>query len=161
MATIEEMLNRARAINLTHEGATVLEDTKQQYLDINRDQTQSGRTNTGALISPSYIEDPFFRSPEAAARYSRWKDRITPHPDRPSGVPNLFINGAYQAGWDIRINGNNIEHTGYSPLTSAIEAKFRDIRGLSPDNLGKYRINYFHPLLVQRIKHILYGMSGV
>lgn len=158
MATITEMLNRARSINLIQEGSIVLEDTKQAYLDINRDQTQSGRTNTGELITPSYTEDPFFKSPESALRYSRWKDRITPHPDRPSGTPNLFINGAYQSGWDIRINAGKIEHTGYSPLTSAIEAKFRNIRGLSPDRQSEYKINYFHPLLVRRLKQILYGL---
>lgn len=74
-----------------------------------REQLSSGQDGDGRLLRPTYLEDPWFNSPEAgswrggADRYMAWKREITPPydsswlgiPRRPVDTPNLFIDGTF------------------------------------------------------------------
>lgn len=81
-----------------------------------REQLMSGRGGDGDLLSPTYINDPYFHEHEwrrtdkttgkkyhGAEGYRDWKQDITPPkgsemlglPPRPEDVPNLFIEGKF------------------------------------------------------------------
>lgn len=75
-----------RQIVISHAGDMVKLQKEQLFEGIGAD---------GEYIRPFYSEDPYFKSAESAAKYARYKQKITPNPVRPIDVPNLFINGKY------------------------------------------------------------------
>jgi hypothetical protein len=116
-----------------------LEQTKDALLDHNRDQLYDGKTRDGRDLSPTYLEDPYFKTPEAAQAYSDWKDRITPNPKRKSGVPNIFINGTTYNALEVGIVGQNVFFKANVPWGANVEGKFSDkIYGLG----GVYKQEY-------------------
>lgn len=116
-----------------------LEQTKDALLDLNRDQLYDGKTRDGRDLSPTYQEDPYFKTAEAAQRYSDWKDKITPNPNRKSGVPNLFINGYLHNSMAVKISGQNVFYSASAPFGNEVEQKFTDkIYGLG----GVYKEEY-------------------
>lgn len=126
--------------------------TKDQYETLNKKQLYDGKTKTGADLSPTYLNDPYFKSREAAQRYSDWKDKITPNSNRKSGVPNLFINGRYYNSWTTRISRDKIEVQSSDPNAKKIEESFsNNIYGLDDENMSKYRA-IIKPLVVADIK---------
>lgn len=116
-----------------------LEQTKDALLDLNRDQLYDGKTRDGKDISPTYQEDPYFKTPEAAQAYSDWKDKITPNSLRKPGVPNLYINGYYHGSLGVKISGQNVFYNASAEFGNEIEQKYSDkIFGLG----GVYKEEY-------------------
>ena len=83
--------------------ADLLSQREDELLDRQRDQLASGLNSEGTDIMPPYSADlkpgGYFHSPEAAARYAGWKQRIYAPPvhykqkQRNPDTPNLFIDG--------------------------------------------------------------------
>jgi hypothetical protein len=118
--------------------------TLEAQTDHNREQLLAGKTRDGRDLSPTYQEDPFFKSPEAAQRYSDWKDRITPNANRKPGVPNLFINGRLHNAFEVKIQGQNVFYSANVPYGGKVEEKFSDkIYGLG----GVYKMEYLNESL--------------
>lgn len=115
-------------------------------LELIKDQLYSGLDGEGNSLRPTYQEDPYFKSRDAAQRYSDWKDSLvqrTHNPlftQRPKGTPNLIITG----GWfydtlvaDAQPEGLVIRSD--SPLISVLESKYSDyLLRLSPLALEYY-----------------------
>lgn len=121
-----------------------LEKTKEALLDQNREQLLAGKSRDGKDLSPTYLEDPYFKSRESAQRYSNWKDRITPNPNRKQGVPNLFINGRLHNAFEVKIQGQNVFYSANVPYGAKVEEKFTDkIYGLG----GVYKREYLNESL--------------
>ena len=119
------------------EGA--VNQTKEDLLSLNKTQMFDGKTKTGQDITPSYLDDPYFKSRESAQRYSDWKDSITPNPKRKKGTPNLFIVGTYHNSLEIKVGNGQIDTRSSFVKASSIEAKFGgDIYGLG----GEYKEEY-------------------
>jgi hypothetical protein len=133
-----------------------LEQTKEALIDQNREQLLAGKTRDGKDLSPTYLEDPYFKSQESAQRYSDWKDRITPNPNRVSGVPNLFINGYLHSSMGVKISGQNLFYSASASFGNKVEQKFTDkIYGLG----GVYKMEYLNeslgPVFRQSITSII------
>src|SRR5689334_8615887 len=94
MVTVAEMARRFQAINLIQEAAEIISQDPGELEALQKRQLLKGLDNQGRPLSPKYTEDPYFKTVEAAIRYAKWKQTITPDPDRPWDVPNLFITGA-------------------------------------------------------------------
>jgi hypothetical protein len=60
-----------------------------------KSQLWDGKTGEGQNITPSYLDDPFFKTRQQAEGYRNWKNAITPNSDRNPDTPNLFINGYF------------------------------------------------------------------
>lgn len=126
--------------------------TSDDIITLNQQQLYSGRLSDGSPVSPSYLDDPYFKSREAAQRYSDWKDNITPDEQRPSGVPNLFINGRFYQSWRVRASATTIDFESSDPDAMDIEEKFSErIYGLDDDNMNTYRRESFFPVLKEQI----------
>lgn len=139
MNTIANLLRNFSALDTDKVSAVAVDQTKGQLLDENKAQLFAGKLNTGQNLSPTYQEDPYFKTPAAAQRYSDWKDRITPNSERESGVPNLFINGTFFASISIAVDGQIITFDSSFAPSVAIAQKFTDaIYGLG----GKYKQEY-------------------
>lgn len=80
----------------------------EDFVDYVHQQLYSGRDGDDRLLTPTYLNDPFFNTPEAGRWrgkprwYMGWKMHITPPvrayiglPPRPKEVPNLIIRGDF------------------------------------------------------------------
>lgn len=153
MPTALDMLNNFKAMNLTDVAEEVLNKTSGVALEANKDQLYDGKLSTGEDISPTYLEDPYFKSKEAAQRYSDWKDEITPNPRRKKGVPNLFITGPFYASIQVQAEGGGLAYKSGFPAAPSIESKFSvNIYGLGGEYRSEYLDTALEPEWQQRIE---------
>lgn len=124
----------------------------------NLKQLLDGKTNKGADITPSYFNDPFFKTPAAAAAYSRWKDQISPPSNRKSGVPNYYINGYTHRSLKVVIEGDKIVSEFKTPYGKQIEAKSPDLFGLSPQSRAEFIPLVLRPRFMSKVQ-ILLGLK--
>lgn len=135
-----------------------LEQTKDALLDLNRDQLYDGKTREGKDLSPTYLEDPYFKTREAAQRYSDWKDRITPNPLRKSAIPNIFINGKTYSAFEAGVSGQNVFFKANVPWGADVESKFSDkIFGLG----GVYKEEYLNESLGPVFRQSITSITGL
>lgn len=59
----------------------------------NQEQLLEGKNDKGNDLRPYYTEDPYFKSTKTAMAYARFKQKITPNPNRNPNAPNLFVTG--------------------------------------------------------------------
>jgi len=108
MLTINGLYEKVKAVNTDKVIDTAFQNSVSDLGEINKVQLFDGKGNDGQNLTPSYFDDPYFKSRESAQRYSDWKDKITPNPKRQSGTPNLFINGKYYDSRSVFLRGQNI-----------------------------------------------------
>lgn len=132
--------------------------TKGQLLDENKVQLFDGKLKTGLDVSPTYLQDPYFKSPAAAQRYSNWKDVITPNSNRRQDVPNLFIDGTFYKTWSIQMSGDFIKTLSSFRAADAIISTFTPaIWGLG----GPYKAYYVNTDLRPVFKRFMEGATGL
>jgi hypothetical protein len=127
-------------------------ETKETLLALNKEQLLEGKNKYGLDLAPTYLDDPYFKSREAAQRYSDWKDRITPNPKRKKGVPNLFIVGTYHNSIEATLQGNKLEVTASFSQAKSIENKYTGLYGLSAPFKQRYIETDVRPLLYNKIR---------
>ena len=134
----------------------IIEETMTECADAlnsqNLEQLFDGKTKEGTNITPSYLQDPYFKTPEAAKKYSNWKDQITPSDKRSPGTPNLYINGRYHRSRRITVTAGSITHSATDPAAAKIESKFKDIDGLGGEYKTEFLKQSVQPLLKQKIQ---------
>jgi len=134
-----------------------MEGTEEEIKHYNTLQLLDGKTNLGTDISPTYLEDPFFKTPAQAQAYSDWKDRISPASNRRKGVPNLYINGYYHSTRKVQIIGDKIVYSSSYSEAPDIEHTFKNIDGLSPESRQK-----FVPFVLMPVfKHLIEQATGL
>lgn len=126
MATIRAFKNRLISLKeqTVEVASTSIKKTGTNLVLLNREQMLEGKRRDGKDISPSYFEDPWFKSIEAATAYSEWKDRITPNPKRKKGVPNLIIIGTFHNSITVDVTGETLKFNSNFPAAADIERKF-------------------------------------
>lgn len=129
------MIENVRSLDMTEVVIDSFAGLEEKFNEENKAQLFAGKTKTGEDITPSYLNDPYFKSRESAQRYSDWKDKITPNPKRKSGTPNLFINGAYYNTRKVTFNGEVIN---ISSTEQNIESKYEGINGLG----GEFKMEF-------------------
>lgn len=137
MATISEVKNRFLALQGKEIGFVVesLQEEKPHILDLNREQLYDGKTSLGQDLHPTYYEDTYFKTLEAAVGYSNWKDKITPNSRRTKGVPNLFINGFFYKSIDVKIDLTGLHFASTFDDENDIKNKYGvNIYGLHKEN---------------------------
>ena len=153
MATALDMLNNLRAMQMNAIAEDVLNQTSSTAVQMNRGQLYDGKLSTGDDISPTYLEDPYFKSKESAQKYSDWKDAITPNPRRKKGVPNLFIIGAYHESITAEAKGGGLLYKSSFYRASNIESKFSvNVYGLGGEYREQFLQNELEPAWQQRIE---------
>jgi hypothetical protein len=133
-----ELLDTIENLNIKQVAADSLEENKDLFLDLNREQLMEGKLSTGNDISPTYLEDPFFKTREAAQKYSDWKDKITPNPKRKKGVPNLFITGPFHNSLEMEVMKDKGEYeinSTYKDAESIMDTFTTDILGLNDEKM--------------------------
>lgn len=153
MATLQDMANRLKSINLENILDSILEPLLPEIVEMNKAQLWDGKTKNNTDIHPFYSEDPYFKSAKQANAYKNWKQRITPNSDRNPDAPNLYINGYYHSliKGTILENLIQLDADGFG---SRFESKYKDIYGLTEEHLNIIR-NKVLPQLLDKTRSYL------
>lgn len=152
---ISDLYVRVEALNLEKVAADTINSTKEQLLSKNREQLLEGKRRDGKDITPSYLDDPYFKSRASAARYSAWKDKITPNPLRKSGTPNLFITGLHHRTIKLDVLGFSTLKFYGAYRQIEIEGKFSDyIYGLNANKRITYLSESLRPAFNKEIEKL-------
>lgn len=129
-----EVLENLEQLDLDEIASDAFREHSGKVVLLNREQLLEGKLSTGEDLSPTYFNDPYFKTPEAAKRYSEWKDKITPNSKRKKGVPNLFIIGTYHQSIELEVFKDEYEMSSNFKSAASIENKYGlEIYGLNDD----------------------------
>lgn len=174
MEDLKDTLNRLVAAhnllrNLNGVVTEVMVDNKDVLLSLQKDQFLAGQNSKGSDLSPSYLEDDYFTSPQKAQNYARWKES---HAERHNSlisvpglfpaknwmVPNLIVTGVFYSGLFINIGQTEFELGSSARMTPGITSKFgADTFGLNLISRTYFWNNYLVPVL---IKYLNNGMQA-
>lgn len=155
MATIKEALDNVTAFVNGFEGEiqNTMDSNKSLVREFVTEQLYSGVNGNDKPLRPTYLNDPWFPTYEAAKRYAKMKKRITKptpsfqgYPARDIYTPNLIITGEFYDS--IRVSssskGLKIETRG-SDIGPDIERKYGSailgVGGKSREYFLKYVLN--------------------
>jgi len=155
MNKFDEILNNLKKLNPEEEGKRVISKNLSWFEKANRGQMLEGKTKDNTEITPSYLNDPFFKSPETAAKYARWKQNITPNPKRRFETPNLIINGYFHASVQAIAQSNGLKFDTIVSLGRKITRKFKNVLGLTNTNIALFNKEFIKPSIKQHIKNTL------
>lgn len=116
----------------------IVEANADSIIDFQQAQMYEGIGGDGEYIRPFYSEDPYFKKPGAALAYAQWKQRITPNPNRPLDVPNLFINGYFYKSLTAVFSDNVYSVRSKNNLGEKVFAEHPNAEGLSPKNSQEF-----------------------
>lgn len=82
--------------------AECVDYNKDEILELRKDELLLGRNSDGDPFTPGYTEDPYFKTPEAADAYYKYKRQaeslhearikhVLPYPNKDSNTPNLRL----------------------------------------------------------------------
>lgn len=165
---IRDIINRLQRISDTIERVPdivneFVRDNSDVLLSLNKDQMLLGRDSSGNVLTPSYIQDPYFKKKEAAERYARmkyvlegqhnsliWNPRLFPDKDR--NTPNLIVRGDFQSAMFITVSGNSYT-IGSTYIDAAdIDKKYNNnIFGLAPESKEYFFRQWIRPMLINAL----------
>ena len=162
MGTIKQVKEKfERAYNaLPRAIADKVMQTQDVLLDLNRDQLLSGRNADGETITPSYTQDPFFKSREQAERYLKIKQGLESEhkgrmrfvqlcPEKGSDTPNLIVNGRlFHNYFFIKVTNEAYKIGSTGEAAADIESKYNNrVFGLAPKSKEFYYFGFIRPLI--------------
>jgi len=157
MVTVKALYDRIGKVDINKISTDLLTETIDVYGEINLSQLYDGKTRTGENLSPTYLEDPYFKTYEQAVAYSDWKDRITPNPKRTRFVPNLIINGYYYSSRKIKVEGDKIIYSSEYIEQEIVDKYGEEINGLG----GEYRDEFLFVYLYPGLKVMITAATGL
>lgn len=115
-------------------------------------QLMEGMGGNGTPLSPTYEEDPYFRTPESAQAYVRMKRIVYGVDVPPNGSPNLYLNGYFYGSLYM-----NVTATGCSMESTAVFAD--DIwQKYGRENFGisnEFYTSEIKPEIIMELKKLL------
>ena len=148
--TIRGLYDKIAAIDTDQIAIDSVEETTAEIRHFQLKQLLDGESSTGNDLS-SYLNDPFFKTPQAAQAYSRWKDEISPKTARKSGIKNYYINGYYHNSIVVKVVGNKVVTESNTDIGQDIERKEPGIYGLSPQSRSEYIPKVLRPRFVSKM----------
>lgn len=156
MSTALEILKKLQLIDVRAAAAKAVIGTENEYKDLLQDQLLHGKGADGQDLSPGYLEDPFFKSYEAAQRYLKWKERISPKVGRNPNAPNLYITGQYHDSISVTTDYSGVRSSSSSYFGGDIERKYNNNANiLGSEWREDYLKNFVRPRLLSNVKDYL------
>lgn len=153
MASILAVKRRVEAFQPDIAIMQAMQKCEQDLIAVNQEQMYDGKTKHGTDIRPSYLEDPYFKTPAQAIAYAEWKNRITPNPRRGKFTPNLFINGYWYGNQQVMVLVDRILYLNtYASFGNDIDSKYKDIHGLGGRFKEVFLRVYYMPVFREQIK---------
>lgn len=153
MATLSQLIQKYDPKNIGPAIAVAGYKTGPIYSDKLREQLLTGKGSDGKDLTPGYLEDPYFKTRGAAARYAAWKQKITPNPLRNLNAPNLFIVGTYHRSLFSFFTGDAYVIESLAGFGAAIEKKYS---GKATKLGGVQRAEFINEQLLPELKKQLH-----
>lgn len=164
MSSIGEIINRLEVLKrriklIPDKVSTIAKNNQDVLISLNKDQMLLGRNIDGAKLTPDYLNDPYFKSIEAAKSYaamkyhleSKHKARIenpTLYPDKDRNTPNLIVTGPFQDSMFINMRSDSFLIGSSYRDSDDIERKYNNlVFGLSPESKEYFYKTHLHPAL--------------
>lgn len=142
----------------------VISDNKDVLLSLNRDQMLLGRDADGNILSPSYLQDPYFKTQEAAQSYARMKYALesshrsllwTPvqlYQEKDRNTPNLIVTGLFQDGLYITTGGGSFDINSSYIASGDINKKYKGrVFGIAPKSNEYFYLEFIKPTLLKHL----------
>jgi hypothetical protein len=129
MGGLKRLRDSLASFDIEEEQKKIVAANTAEIEKLQREQMYQGRGADGEYIG-RYSEDPYFKTREAALRYAGWKQKISPHPQRPYDVVNLYINGFYHNSIKASLSGGKLHVEASANFSGKIEAKYPHALGL-------------------------------
>jgi hypothetical protein len=124
--------------------------------ELQRQQLLKGKDINGEWIRPFYSENPYFKKPGAALKYAQWKQVITPNPERPLDVPNLYINGQFHNSLRVEVADSEFRVDSDDYNAESIIGTHTTALGLDEEERREFAENITLP----QIKEVLREKTG-
>lgn len=129
-------------------------------LQLNKDGMLLGRNTDGKEFTPGYLEDPYFKTPEAARAYYDRKQNIRPsnramisfplnYAEKSPDTPDLRVTGPFQDAMFITFTADGFDIWSNYEDTPLIVQKYENkVFGLTPDAIRYFWESYLRPELI-------------
>lgn len=171
MAAIQSIIDRLQAKSdaIKEVPATIFRTVKEKediLLSLNKDQLLLGRNAKGDSLSPNYLEDPYFKTKQAAEAYARMKDALLPmhmtrlwnpqlYTDKTRLTPNLIVRGDFQDAMYITTGSNAITIGSLYKDASNINAKYNNlVFGIAEQSNLFFYVEYLRIALIQSLNAV-------
>jgi hypothetical protein len=147
---LRKLIDGFKAFDPEKEFSGIVDDKKEELVMLQKEQMLEGRGFDGDWIRPFYSENPFFKSAASALRYAEWKQRITPNPQRPLDVPNLFITGYFHDSIEAKMSGRAFILQPTNSFGEDVVSVHENAMGLDYDKRVTFATAIAMPLFRQR-----------
>ena len=164
MNSIKEIINRLETLKcrikqVPDKVSTIAKNNQDVLISLNKDQMLLGRNVDGVKFTPSYLDDPYFKSTESAKSYAAMKYHLetnhkarienpTLYPDKDRNTPNLIVTGPFQDGMFINMRSDSFLIGSSYRDSDDIERKYNNlVFGLSPESKEYFYKTHLHPAL--------------
>ena len=131
-------------------------------VELQKFQLLAGQNSIGEYLSPTYIEDSYFKSKDSAKRYSDFKESLSQETNteiykkKPKDVPNLIITGSLIYNTIYAKTGSDyIEISARSSIIGKLEAKYKNLFGINKTGWDYFSDKYLIPQLNDKIINYL------
>lgn len=146
MATVHQLRERLQAVNIREIALELYEKHSKEFERANRKQLWNGKKADGTNITPSYSNDPYFKTRKQAEAYARWKfsGKYSQGTTRDKDTPNLYINGYFYSTIVLSVSEKPVLVVN-DTFGSQVESGHPGILGVGRENLKEIAQKYFLP----------------
>jgi hypothetical protein len=164
MATLQQMIHRLETLDVQKIAYEVLSRHKNELVFIQKEQFAAGLNLSGKLMSPTIMDDPFFKGNK---RWARWwvenKDQRQSTifaAQRPKEVPNLIFSTGTVVWMPTQVfqYGENDLRIGTEfGIQMELEDKYGDLFGLTPQGAAYVLRTFFRDEFFREVRKHLFG----
>lgn len=150
MLTIVSLAKRFESLNTDAIIADSLEETKDSFAELNKQQMRAGKTKTGDKIGSTTNPNNQTSNYYKWKKYAAAKNDMNPLPGL--GNPDLFLTGSFYDGIDVEIGSNVFDIISTDEKGPELEDKYPDILGLG-SNFKKEYLDELKPVVMDKISN--------
>lgn len=106
-----------------------------KIIELNKNQMLAGIGSDGQAL-PRYVDDPFFKSIEAAERYAAWKEKISPNKSKDVEVMDFYITGQFHSTIEMKNEDTYFIMSSDSQIKDSVKSKAEAL-GLNQESISE------------------------
>lgn len=154
---LEILLKKLEDFDPKEELIAIVAGKTDTLTELQKDQWMEGMGVDGEFIRPYYSENPYFKTADSAAAYGRWKKKLTPNPQRPDDVPNLYINGFLHSSMHAEIIGDMFDMESDASFATDVFSVHKNAKGLNEEK----RLLFAESVTLPMFSKVLQSKTGL
>jgi len=157
IANFTRLSNNWNKVDLIAIVGDIAEEKEAQVTELQSKQLLAGKDNEGHYL-PRYVDDPYFKSREAALRYMNWKIGKSPNKEKPNDVMDFWITGYTHSTLFSKRQGNSILFGSNGKFNNSIMLKTDGkYLGLNKESLQEGWRLIFRDAAIVKINQIIHS----